>query len=241
MRPERIERLLGLSIDPQQVHEILVRLGMAVAEDSDHWLVVPPAFRFDTIEADLIEEIGRIYGTADYLAIAPPRGCAWRHDRKPESARSDWVKLGATGISGGHYLQLCDPLFHEVIMPDQKPSPLANPISADLALMWANLWPGLIKAARHNQKRQQERIRLFESGLCFLDQGGKTGTGVSYRRCGVRSHSAGTMGRRQTTGGFLRPESRCRSLVGVDWATEASLSVAARHPALHPGQSARIE
>ncbi|NJN46723.1 MAG: phenylalanine--tRNA ligase subunit beta, partial [Candidatus Competibacteraceae bacterium] len=63
LRPERIERLLGLAIDPQQVNEMLLRLGMAVAEESDHWLVVPPTFRFDiTIEADLIEEIGRIYG-----------------------------------------------------------------------------------------------------------------------------------------------------------------------------------
>ena len=40
--------------------------------------------------------------------------------------------------------------------------PLANPLSADLAVMRPSLLPGLVEALRHNRARQQERVRLFE-------------------------------------------------------------------------------
>jgi phenylalanyl-tRNA synthetase beta subunit len=49
-----------------------------------------------------------------------------------------------------------------------EPLALANPISADLAVMRTSLWPGLLKALIHNQKRQQVRVRLFEHGLNFI-------------------------------------------------------------------------
>ena len=45
--------------------------------------------------------------------------------------------------------------------------PLANPLSADLAIMRPSLLPGLIVALSHNRARQQERVRLFELGRTF--------------------------------------------------------------------------
>ncbi|MDE3211131.1 MAG: phenylalanine--tRNA ligase subunit beta, partial [Pseudomonadota bacterium] len=45
--------------------------------------------------------------------------------------------------------------------------PLANPLSADLAVMRPSLLPGLIEALRHNRARQQERVRLFEVARVF--------------------------------------------------------------------------
>jgi phenylalanyl-tRNA synthetase beta chain len=44
---------------------------------------------------------------------------------------------------------------------------LANPIASDLAVMRVSLWPGLLRAALENQRRQQDRIRLFEHGAKF--------------------------------------------------------------------------
>ena len=41
---------------------------------------------------------------------------------------------------------------------------LANPISAELAVMRMSLWPGLLQALGSNQRRQQQRARLFEIG-----------------------------------------------------------------------------
>ncbi|HEY9052846.1 MAG TPA: phenylalanine--tRNA ligase subunit beta, partial [Gammaproteobacteria bacterium] len=64
LRASRIQRLLGFHFDHQQVEDLLIRLGMHVtAEDESSWRVTPPSFRVDiTIEADLIEELVRVFG-----------------------------------------------------------------------------------------------------------------------------------------------------------------------------------
>jgi phenylalanyl-tRNA synthetase beta subunit len=65
-----------------------------------------------------------------------------------------------------------DPDFQQRLDPEREPLALANPISADLAVMRTSLWPGLLKALIYNQKRQQTRVRLFEHGLNFIPEGG---------------------------------------------------------------------
>ena len=63
LRKKRIESILGVTLADEEVTDILQRLGMAVHSNPDGWEITPPGFRFDiAIEADLIEEIGRIYG-----------------------------------------------------------------------------------------------------------------------------------------------------------------------------------
>ncbi|MEE4376890.1 MAG: phenylalanine--tRNA ligase subunit beta [Candidatus Competibacteraceae bacterium] len=242
LRPERIERLLGLAIDSQQVQEILLRLGMAVAQESNHWLVVPPAFRFDiTIEADLIEEIGRIYG---YSRIPSDCPATRLHMAPQPEARISLGRLRDSLVQRGYQeaitYSFIDPLFHEVLAPEQEPLPLANPISADLALMRSNLWSGLIKAARHNQKRQQERIRLFESGLCFVNNGGKLAqeSRIGGVVCGPMLPEQWSSAKQPVD--FFDLKADVEALLALTGKSESFTFVAARHPALHPGQSARI-
>ena len=55
-----------------------------------------------------------------------------------------------------------------IVDPGQDALPLANPISADMSVMRTRLLPGLVQAVRHNLNRQQSRVRLFETGLCFI-------------------------------------------------------------------------
>src|SRR5690606_2877152 len=45
-----------------------------------------------------------------------------------------------------------------------------NPIASDMAAMRLSLWPGLLKAVMDNLDRQQQRVRLFETGLVFASQ-----------------------------------------------------------------------
>jgi len=59
-------------------------------------------------------------------------------------------------------------------MPDDEPIRLKNPISSEMAVMRTTLWCGLLKAALYNTNRQQSRVRLFESGLRFVQQNGQT-------------------------------------------------------------------
>ena len=47
---------------------------------------------------------------------------------------------------------------------------LANPLSSDLSVMRQSLWPGLLQALKYNLARQQQRVRLFESGTRFVTE-----------------------------------------------------------------------
>ncbi|MCP4391665.1 MAG: phenylalanine--tRNA ligase subunit beta, partial [Gammaproteobacteria bacterium] len=63
LRYPQVNRLLGIDVAREDVGDILNRLNMQVTEQADGWRVLPPSYRFDiNIEADLIEEIGRLIG-----------------------------------------------------------------------------------------------------------------------------------------------------------------------------------
>ncbi len=62
---ERVNEYLGVKITPERVREILQDLGFKICEQNKQkWLVTPPTFRAHdvTMEADLIEEVARLYG-----------------------------------------------------------------------------------------------------------------------------------------------------------------------------------
>src|SRR5205085_1365070 len=63
LRKNQISRLLGVTVADDKVSQILTALGMTVSQATEGWQVKVPSFRSDiTMEADLIEEIARIYG-----------------------------------------------------------------------------------------------------------------------------------------------------------------------------------
>ena len=61
-----------------------------------------------------------------------------------------------------------DPKIQNALFPESNGLVLPHPISADMSIMRVSLWPGLLQATSYNQKRQQQRIRLFETGLRFV-------------------------------------------------------------------------
>ena len=70
LRHERVARLLGMEISPEQCAEYLERLDFEVERDGDDLEVTVPFHRhYDvTREVDLIEEVGRIHGYAKNLS-----------------------------------------------------------------------------------------------------------------------------------------------------------------------------
>ncbi len=243
LRPQRIKHLLGLQIAADEVDAILHRLGMAVAREGDHWLVVPPSFRFDiTIEADLIEEVGRIHG---YSRLPSNRPLTRLSISPRPEAQVSLSRLRETLVQRGFQeaitYSFVDPVLQRLLDPDYVPVALANPISADLAVMRTNLWPGLIKALLHNQKRQQSRIRLFECGLSFVPDGVSLAQNlhIGAAVCGEVLEQQWGMPARIMD--FFDLKADVDALLALTGKSEAFTFVAARHPALHPGQTARIE
>ena len=242
LRRARIRRLLGAEIDDQTVTEILERLGMEVAAGEEGWSVTPPTFRFDIAhEVDLIEEIGRIHGY-DRLPSAGFHG-ALEMTPTPE-ARRGLTQLRCLLVARGYQeaitYSFVDPEMQRHITPEQTGVRLANPISTELSVMRTTLWPGLLKALIHNQKRQQGRVRLFESGLRFISQDNEI-----KQESVISGVLSGSLEPEQwdARGGkvdFFDLKGDVEALIGPA-ALAAFRFVADTHPALHPGQSARIE
>ncbi|MCR3828308.1 phenylalanine--tRNA ligase subunit beta, partial [Pseudomonas aeruginosa] len=134
-----------------------------------------------------------------------------------------------------------DPALFELFDPGTQPLTLANPISADMAAMRSSLWPGLVKALQHNLNRQQSRVRLFESGLRFVGQleGLKQEAMLAGAICGKRLPEGWANGRDGVD--FFDAKADVEAVLASAGALGDFSFVPGEHPALHPGQTARIE
>ncbi|MEX0729344.1 MAG: phenylalanine--tRNA ligase subunit beta [Aquisalimonadaceae bacterium] len=243
LRPQRIERLLGMAVPEDAVEGILGRLGMEVFRDPEgSWSVTVPAFRFDVgIEVDLIEELARVWG---YDRI-PTRNPATPVTVLPSTETQVSLSrirhaLVDRGYQEAVTYSFVEPRLQTLLDPEHAALPLANPISADLSVMRTSLWPGLMAATLYNQNRQHERLRLFETGLRF--RGDLNNLEQSPMLAAVIAGSAlpeqwGVPGR---TVDYFDLKGDLQSVLGLGGAAGAFRFEVARHPALHPGQSARI-
>ncbi|MDS4029378.1 MAG: phenylalanine--tRNA ligase subunit beta [Candidatus Contendobacter sp.] len=243
LRPERLRKLLGMDIPAVEVEEILRRLGMAVAVEVDHWLVAPPSSRFDiALEVDLIEEIARIHGY-DRLPGNRPLTRMEMPPRPEGRVALERFKetLTQRGFQEAITYSFVDPAFQRCLDPGRQPLALANPISADLAVMRTSLWPGLLKALVYNQKRQQTRIRLFEHGLNFIPAIDGLRQEPYFAGVAIGSALPEQWGAPARPLDFFDLKADVEALLALSGEPEAFVFVAVPHPALHPGQSARIE
>jgi phenylalanyl-tRNA synthetase beta chain len=243
LRHSRVEALLGLELAPAEVENLLARLGIELRrKGGGEWEASPPSFRFDiSIEEDLIEEVGRMVG----------------YDRIPVISGQ-----GATRLGSATELSIAEERFADVLIPrgyheivtygfveqelDRKVSPnarqleLANPLSRDLAVMRSSLWPGLLLAARQNLAHQQTRLKLFEIGHRYE---GDSGAAVEVPT--IAGLVAGTRHPEHwdtpmADADFFDIKGDTCALLRLAGNAEAFRFEAAPHPALHPGQSARI-
>ena len=169
LRRARLQRVLGVGIADAEVLRIFAALGMQVVPHAEGWSITAPSSRFDIErEEDLIEEVARIFGYDNIpthtpagaltLAVEPEARIGELALREQLAARGYYEAVNLSFVAAELLTRwgFCDALV-----------PLANPLSADLAIMRPSLLPGLIEAMRHNRARQQERVRLFELARVF--------------------------------------------------------------------------
>ena len=276
LRHRQLERLLGVTWETSRILDTLGALGMkASVEEAGQgagtrtFAVTPPSYRFDiTIEADLIEEVARIVG---YPEI-PERDAqaAQRFHSSPEASpgeRDVLEALTARGYQEAITFAFVDPALQSRLFPDMPGLPLSNPIASDLAVMRVSLWPGLLKAVLENQRRQQDRIRLFEHGSRFVPAategsvseangssalavpaaGSASGppireidsvSGVAF---GLRLPEQWGLPREMRTPvDFYDVKADIEALLIATGARDAFRFEAASIPALHPGRAARV-
>lgn len=244
LRARRISRLLGHELEAVRIREILERLGMAVEPGADaSWQVLPPSFRFDlAIEADLIEEIARVHGY-DRMPTSHPRAAL--RLRAPD-AKGDRVSdarrlLAARGYHEAITYSFIDADSQRLFDPDLEALKLANPISAETAVMRTSLWPGLVRACEYNLNRQQGRVFLFEYGSNYIKYNNeiKEENWISGLACGALEQEQWGVQAREVDFHDVKADVEAL-LIEVGGRREYRF-VPAGHPALHPVQSARIE
>ncbi|KXK72060.1 phenylalanine--tRNA ligase subunit beta [Pseudomonas putida] len=244
LRAERITQMLGMEMDPAQVEQLLNALELTTTKNGEgQWTVNVPSHRFDiSLEVDLIEELARLYGYNNLPVRYPQARLA--PQGKPET-RGDLPTLRRLLVARGYQeaitYSFIDPKLFELFSPGVEPLLLANPISSDMAAMRASLWPGLVKALQHNLNRQQDRVRLFESGLRFVGQLGdlKQQPMIAGVVTGSRLPEGWANGRDGVD--FFDVKADVEALLGYSGALSDFTFSAGKHPALHPGQTAAIE
>ncbi|MDH4562331.1 phenylalanine--tRNA ligase subunit beta [Pseudomonas sp. BN411] len=244
LRADRIAQMLGMEMDAAEVERLLTALDLKVtAEGAGQWRVEVPSHRFDiSLEVDLIEELGRLYGY-NRLPVRYPQARLAPRARAEGAVELPALRrlLVARGFHEAITYSFIDPKLFELFTPGVKPLMLANPISADMAAMRSSLWPGLVSALQHNLNRQQSRVRLFESGLRFVGQleGLKQEPMLAGVLCGSRLPEGWANGRDAVD--FYDAKADVEAVLGAAGDLGAFSFVPGEHPALHPGQTARIE
>jgi phenylalanyl-tRNA synthetase beta chain len=171
-RPARVAGLAGIDVAEDEQAAILARLGFGVTQGSP-WQVTVPSWRRDVDgEADLVEEVVRIYGLDRVPATPLPRAEGVAKPTATPAQKLERKLRRGTAARG----------FDEAVtwsfLPPAEADAfggaawtLANPISADMAAMRPSLLPGLLAAAKRNADRGQPSVRLFELGQRYHADG----------------------------------------------------------------------
>ncbi|WNB74186.1 phenylalanine--tRNA ligase subunit beta [Methylomonas koyamae] len=240
LRSARIEKVLGIQYSDAQVHDLFGGLGMQVARCDGGWDVTPPSFRFDiAIEEDLLEEIGRVYGynnlPSSSLLMRSALGQA------PESVLA-LERLQDCLVDRGYQeaitYSFVDEAMQNAMAPGDEFIKIQNPISSELAVMRTTLWCGLVNAALYNINRQQSRVRLFETGLRFFYEEGRIQQRKVLAGLALGQIHPEQWGEKSRKVDFFDVKADVEALLGLS-ASKMRFE-ATQHPALHPGQSARI-
>ena len=257
MRLSRLARVSGLSLSADDCADAFRRLGFVFEQEtvdagngsSDTvFRITPPSRRFDiAIEEDLIEEVIRLHGY-EHIPTRPPQArIAMRP--APEAwlgtlaLKRRWAARDYQEVINFSFVDSAD---DRRFRPAGDAIRVQNPIAEHLDVMRTSLWSGLLANLRHNLNRKAERVRLFEVGRVYWPAPGQPAGPLALAdiaqpvQLGVLVH-----------GSVLDPQwgATTRSVDFYDLKgdleaahPEANLQfVAASHPGLHPGQSARIQ
>jgi phenylalanyl-tRNA synthetase beta chain len=173
LRHDKTNEFLGVPIPADDQNRFLERLGLDRASGSTFRV---PTFRPDLKrEADLIEEIARLYGI-EKIPATPPRGAIGAH---PFDAVHDQIAEARRILTGlGLNEAQGQTLISQAVASLQNADTtrlieLQRPLSSDMNVLRASLLPGLLDALRHNIARQNGDVALFEIGRVFTKADGK--------------------------------------------------------------------
>jgi phenylalanyl-tRNA synthetase beta chain len=168
-----VNRLIGNEISPDTIRSILRSLEIEVEQSNEKGMVlrVPP-YRVDVKrEADIVEEILRIYGF-NRVGIGTSLRSNLSSTPKPDKEKvinvvsdlltaNGFYELKSNSLTRANYYDRED-------QPDPGAVRIFNPLSQDLAVMRQNLLFGGLEAVAWNINRKHSDLKLYEFGNCYF-------------------------------------------------------------------------
>jgi phenylalanyl-tRNA synthetase beta chain len=169
-----IDRLIGKQIERDKIKNILNSLEIEIIKENNEQLVVNvPPYRVDvTREADVIEEILRIYGY-DNVEFSGSLNSSISYTQKPDRDRlvnivSDY--LSSNGFNEIMSNSLTKSFYYEQLTSYKSEAlvRLYNPLSSDLDVMRQTLIFGGLEAIAYNSNRRMTNLKFYELGNCYF-------------------------------------------------------------------------
>ena len=238
VRTSRVEKVLGVSISANNINIILQHLGLEPQACDNGFIITSPSFRFDIqIEADLIEEIGRVYGyenIPDDHTNGKLSMVALPENKKP--LFSIYHQLANHGYQEVVSYAFVEEAWEHDLAGNQNPIRLKNPIASHLSVMRSTLFGGLIEILHNNLNRKQNRVRIFEVARVFHLRDAEYLQTNKIAGLAYGSATPEQWGKTNRTVDFYDVKNDVLALLGMQQLTFR----AAQHPALHPGRTAEI-
>ena len=239
LRASRVNQLLATDLDTAAICRILELLGCQVETQEENLRVIAPSYRPDLLrEADLIEEVGRIYGydripgkqtaSASWLSPLPPH-LALQGDLRHRLVGLGFDEMSSNTIVERQWLTLAG---------QTAAVELANPPTESQGVLRTTLIPSLLDVARRNFNQRAESVAIFELGKCFQQP---VDGGSHDEALRLAALWAGT-----STASPWQTDQREVDFFDIKGALEALLTpiepdfVAAEHSCLRPGRSAQV-
>jgi phenylalanyl-tRNA synthetase beta chain len=248
MRVDRAAKVIGMPVTQAQCSEVLRRLGLEVSEAPGVLAVTPPSWRFDLqIEEDLIEEVVRVLGYQN-LPDTPPVAPIRAHVRSESRRGLHAIRhaLAALDYQETINFSFVEERWERELAGNENPIRVLNPIASPLSVMRSSLVGSLVSVLRFNLARKAGRVRVSEIGRVFkrdasVVDGAAAVAGIEQpmRVAGLAYDSVDELqwGSKARQVDFFDVKGDVEALL----APRVARFVAAPHPALHPGRSAKVE
>lgn len=173
---DKINKSLGTAISASEVKDIFTRLQFEVVAEGETFTVTVPTRRGDiTIEADLVEEVARLYGYDNIPSSLPvgstTPGALTDYQQRRRKARR--TLEGAGLYQATTYSLTSVEKAAQFALEKRESIRLAMPMSEERSQLRLSIVPQLLEVVKHNNARQIDSVALYEIGSVFLKQDGE--------------------------------------------------------------------
>lgn len=165
----RVNAALGTALSLDEVKKIFVQLGFAVKVDGEMFTCEIPSRRWDiSIEADLVEEVARIYGYDKLPSTLPVSQNAGELTAMQKFRRKVRTIVEAAGLNEVIGYSLVTPEKATEFVGKIDTTNLMMPMTEDRMTLRVNMIPGLLDIINYNQNRKNADVAIYEIGNIFL-------------------------------------------------------------------------